>query len=57
MIVIFAALAGALTGGIRASRRKGNLLDILQYGAVYAIIFALVGLLATIIIHRLVLAP
>ncbi|MFW2587258.1 apolipoprotein acyltransferase [Sagittula sp. SSi028] len=52
MIVIFAALAGAIIGGLTAYRRKGNVLDILQYVTIYCIAFALVGLIATIIIHR-----
>lgn len=53
MIVIFAALAGAIFGGLRAARRKGNKLDILQYATVHAIAFALIGLFLTIIIEKL----
>ena len=52
MIVIFAALAGAILGGLRAARRKGNKLDIAQYAAVHAIAFALAGLFLTIFIEK-----
>lgn len=53
MFVIFGACFGAVLGGGLAKRRGGKRLDILQYGAVYALIFALVGLFATLIIHRM----
>ncbi|MFZ7090507.1 apolipoprotein acyltransferase [Primorskyibacter sp. 2E233] len=53
MIVIIGALLGAIIGGAKAARRKGNFADIAQYAAVYAIIFALVGLVATIGIEKL----
>ncbi|WP_121629655.1 apolipoprotein acyltransferase [Tropicibacter alexandrii] len=52
MIVLTAALIGALLGGFNAKRRKGNGLDIAQYAAVYAIAFALLGLFATIILEK-----
>ena len=55
MVVLFGALLGALTGGLLAKKRGGKRLDILQYGAVYAMIFAIVGLFVTIFIHRLAL--
>ena len=54
MIVIVSFLAGALIGTLQARRKKGNMLDMAQYGAVYAIIFAILGLLATIIIERMI---
>lgn len=54
MIVILAALAGAIIGGMTASRRKGNTLDIIQYTAIYCIAFTLLGLIATIVVHRVV---
>ena len=53
MIVIILALIGAVLGGINAARRKGNTLDILQYVAVYAILFAIAGLALTIAIEKL----
>lgn len=53
MIVLVSALLGALTGGTIAKRRGGKRLDILQYGAVYAMFFAIIGLFITIFIHRM----
>jgi len=52
MIVIVAAIAGALIGGTTAARRKGSRLDIAQYAASFAIAFAIVGVVATVLIHR-----
>ncbi|ETX30723.1 apolipoprotein acyltransferase [Roseivivax isoporae] len=52
MIVILGALLGAVIGGMTAKRRKGNRLDIAQYAAGYAILFALVGLVATIALEK-----
>ena len=52
MIVIAAALIGALLGGFNAKRRKGNAADIAQYAAVYAILFAVIGLIITIVIEK-----
>ncbi|MGD9862872.1 MAG: apolipoprotein acyltransferase [Pseudodonghicola sp.] len=52
MIVLSAALLGALLGGFTAKKRGGKLADIAQYATVYAIAFAIVGMLATILIHR-----
>ncbi|WP_264213237.1 hypothetical protein [Leisingera thetidis] len=52
MIVIAGLVLGALTGAMKARKRGGNKLDMLQYGAVYAIVFGIVGLLATILMHR-----
>lgn len=53
MIVVFGALIGAVTGAMVARRRKGELADILQYGFVFCMLFALLGLFATLIIHRM----
>ncbi|SEM78963.1 hypothetical protein SAMN04488103_10283 [Gemmobacter aquatilis] len=52
MIVISAALFGALLGALTARRQGGRGLDMLQYGAGFAIAFALLGLFATILIER-----
>lgn len=52
MIVFAVALAGAIWGALLARRRGGNRLDMAQYGAGYAILFALVGLVVTIVIAR-----
>lgn len=54
MIVFVAAAIGIAAGIAAARRRKGNRLDMAQYAAGYGIAFALLGLLATILIERLV---
>ena len=53
MIVIFAALSGAIIGGLTAKKRGGAVADIAQYATIYTLIFAMIGLLATIVIHRM----
>lgn len=53
MIVIGAALLGAILGGFTARKRGGKSADIAQYVVVYAIAFGLLGMLATIVIHRI----
>ncbi|WP_294225816.1 hypothetical protein [uncultured Shimia sp.] len=55
MFVLLGALLGAITGGTLAKKRGGKRADILQYGAVYAMIFAILGLFITLIIHRMAL--
>lgn len=55
MIVIICAIAGACIGGMLARQRKGRVADILQYAFVYMLIFALIGLFATLIIDRTML--
>jgi len=52
MLVILGAILGAAGGGLLAWRRKGKPADILLYAVVYALIFALAGLFATLILHR-----
>jgi hypothetical protein len=52
MIVIGAALLGAIIGGLTARKRSGNRLDIAQYAAGYAMAFTVVGLIATVMIDR-----
>lgn len=52
MIVIAALIIGAFFGWYRAGRIDGNLKDRAQYAAVHAIMFALIGLFATIAIDR-----
>ncbi|MDP2062626.1 MAG: hypothetical protein Q8J98_05905 [Phaeovulum sp.] len=54
MIVILGALVGALLGYWQAFRRGGNGLDRAQYSAVYAIIFAIIGMFATLAVDRLI---
>lgn len=52
MIVFGAALIGAILGALSAKKRGGAPLDIAQYAASFAIAFAVVGMIATVIIHR-----
>ncbi|EKE71800.1 MULTISPECIES: hypothetical protein [Roseobacteraceae] len=54
MIVILLALIGGLFGWRMAKTRGGNRLDKLQYAAVYLMVGAMVGLLLTVIIERLI---
>jgi hypothetical protein len=53
MLVITGALVGAILGAISARRNGGRAIDMLQYGAGGAIALALVGTIATIVIHRM----
>ena len=52
MIYLPMGLLGILIGAFTAKRRKGSLLDILQYAAGYGIAFALMGLIFTIVLDR-----
>jgi|TARA_B110000908_G_scaffold84512_1_gene100939 hypothetical protein len=54
MIVLVAALIGAILGGITAKRRGGNGLDIAQYAAGYAMAFVVVALIATVVLDRVI---
>lgn len=53
MIVITAALLGAIIGGLTARKRGGNRLDIIQYAAGHALAFIVVALIATVVIDRI----
>ena len=53
MIVIAGAVIGAILGVLTARKRGGVRADLWQYGAVYAIAFALIGLIVTIAIEKL----
>lgn len=53
MLVIGGLVFGALGGGWTARRRGGKPADIAQYATVYAILFGLVGLFATLILDRM----
>ena len=46
------ALIGAFIGARTAKKRKGSSLDVAFYAAGYAIAFALVSLVTTLIIYR-----
>ena len=54
MIVIAAALIGAVLGWRRAAQLGGTQRDRAQYAAAFAMALAVVGLLATVIIDRLI---
>lgn len=54
MIVLAAFLLGVAWGIRTASRRGGKPLDKLQYGAAAGIAGALLGLIVTIVVERLV---
>ncbi|WP_165354613.1 hypothetical protein [Tropicimonas sp. IMCC6043] len=54
MIVILAAIAGAIWGGMLARKRGGKPADIAQYAGGYAIALALAGLFVTIFLERMV---
>ena len=45
-------LLGALLGAFSAKLRGGNIMDLLQWATVFAIIFGLVGLFVLIFIER-----
>ncbi|MDQ7072197.1 MAG: hypothetical protein Q9M48_15950 [Rhodobacterales bacterium] len=53
MIVIIGAVLGLLLGGYKAKKRGGKLADIALYAVVYMIIFTLLALFTTLVIHRL----
>jgi len=53
MIVLLAAIGGAAWGAYLAKKRGGNRLDMAQYAGVFGIVFALIGLFATIYIERM----
>ncbi|MGP3696305.1 hypothetical protein [Rhodobacter sp. NSM] len=53
MIVLAGAVLGAFVGAATARRHGGKRLDMAQYGAGFAIAFALLGLFLTILIERL----
>ncbi len=52
MTIYISVFLGALLGGLLAGRRKGGIFDILQYMAVFAIIFGIVATFAVVISHR-----
>lgn len=45
-------ILGAIIGVIQAKRKGGKGLDMAQWGAVYAILFGLIGLFVLIFIER-----
>ncbi|QPM89441.1 hypothetical protein [Pseudooceanicola algae] len=55
MLVLAGLILGALLGGLRAKKRGGNGKDIWQYAIAHAILFMLIGLVVTIVLHRMAL--
>ena len=53
MIVVAGLVLGAVWGVLTAKKRGGNRLDMAQYGAVWGIIGALLGLFLTIALERM----
>ena len=53
MDVLIVAAIGAVVGMFAAKRRGGNRKDLAQYAAVFAILFALGGLILSILYARL----
>ncbi len=53
MISIVAFIIGALWGARVAQKRGGSKADILKYGAVHGIIFALIAIIFSVIALRL----
>lgn len=56
MIVLVGLAVGAVFGALLARKRGGRGLDMLQYGAGYAIMFGLICLFISIILSRLMAA-
>ncbi|MFC4668453.1 apolipoprotein acyltransferase [Seohaeicola nanhaiensis] len=54
MLVIGGGLLGVLIGSLTAKKRGGSGADMAQYGAGYGIAFALIGMIATVVIERMV---
>jgi hypothetical protein len=52
MITIATTIVGAALGATTALRRGGKAVDALQYATGYAIAFALLGMLVTILVDR-----
>lgn len=52
MLVILGATGGALWGAYLANKRGGNKKDIAQYAAGFSILWAVVGLIATVVLDR-----
>jgi len=53
MIAIGLALLGAVIGGFTARKRGGNRKDIAQYAVGYGMAFLVVGMIATVILDRM----
>ena len=49
-------LLGALIGAVRARMQGGKALDMLQWGAAFAVVFGIVGLIILVFIQRAAVA-
>ena len=54
MIIIATLVLGGLYGLVRARRLNGNRADQVQYALAFALAFAIIGLLLTVFIDRMV---
>lgn len=54
VVVLGMAILGAILGALAARKRNGSGADMAQYAAGYGIAFALVGLVLSLILVRLV---
>jgi len=52
IIPLTGMLIGAVFGAWRARARKGNAKDMVQWGAVFAILFGIIGLFVLIFLQR-----
>jgi len=52
ILPLFGLLIGALAGAFSAKRKGGKTLDLLQWGGVWAIIGAIIGLFVLVLIER-----
>ena len=52
LLALIGLVIGAILGALVARHRKGSKVDMLQYAAVFALLFALAGLFLTIFILR-----
>ncbi|MCX8952602.1 MULTISPECIES: hypothetical protein [unclassified Ruegeria] len=54
LLVLGMAILGAILGALTAKKRNGNGADMAQYAAGYGIAFALVGLVISLVLLRMV---
>ncbi|WP_298499438.1 hypothetical protein [uncultured Maritimibacter sp.] len=52
MIILAFTVFGVLLGVLQARKRRGKPLDLAQYGAVYGMIFAILGVFVTVFLSR-----
>lgn len=54
VLVVGMAILGAVLGALTARKRKGSGADIAQYAAGYGIAFALIGLVISLLLVRII---